>query len=149
MDRRGNKAILRCERYAVAVNTPAGLITPVIRNAHEKTVSALSKELRDLANRAREGKLTPDEYRGGTFTVTNLGMFGVQQFYAIINPPQAAILAVGAAEERPIAVDGMLTVGRVMTCTLAVDHRALDGVVGAKLLGAFKEYIESPETLLL
>lgn len=134
---------------AVAVNTPAGLITPVIRNAHEKTVSALSKELRELANRAREGKLTPDEYRGGTFTVTNLGMFGVQQFYAIINPPQAAILAVGAAEERPIAVDGMLTVGRVMTCTLAVDHRALDGVVGAKLLGAFKEHIESPETLLL
>jgi len=134
---------------AIAVNTPAGLITPVIRNAHEKTVSALSKELRDLANRAREGKLTPDEYRGGTFTVTNLGMFGVKQFFAIINPPQAAILAVGSAEERPIAVDGMLTVGRVMTCTLAVDHRALDGVVGAKLLGAFKEYIESPETLLL
>lgn len=135
---------------SVAVATPRGLITPIIRGAERKSVVTIGREMRDLALRARGGKLKPGEYQGGTFTISNLGMFGIKQFDAIINPPQACLLAVGAGEKRPIvAEDGTLSVATLMTVTLAVDHRAVDGAVGAEYLAAFKKVIESPLRLLL
>ena len=103
----------------------------------------------DLAARARAGKLKPEEYQGGTFTVSNLGMFGIKEFSAVINPPQGAILAIGAGEPRPVADGGMLAIATVMSCTLSVDHRAVDGAVGAEFLAAFKGLIEDPLTMLL
>lgn len=134
---------------AVAVNTPSGLIAPVIRNAHEKSVTVLNQELRDLAERARGGRLRPEDYSGGTCTVSNLGMYGISSLYPIVNPPQTCILGLGAVEERPVVRDHALAVGLVMTCTLSADHRALDGAVGAELLGAFRQLIEDPWSLLL
>jgi len=134
---------------SVAVATPGGLITPVVRYADTKGLAAISGEVKELAGRAREGKLTPEEYTGGGFTISNLGMYGVKDFAAIINPPQSCILAVGAGEQRPIVVDGQLAVGTVMSCTLSVDHRSVDGAVGAEFLAAFKRIVEEPAILAL
>jgi pyruvate dehydrogenase E2 component (dihydrolipoamide acetyltransferase) len=134
---------------AVAVATPKGLFTPVIRDAANKGLAVISNEIRSLAKRARDGQLAPEEYQGGGFTISNLGMFGIKAFSAIINPPQACLLAVGAGEQRPVVTDGDLGIATVMTCTLSVDHRAVDGALGAQFLGVFKDYIESPLTMLL
>ncbi|MEE8188487.1 MAG: pyruvate dehydrogenase complex dihydrolipoamide acetyltransferase, partial [Kiloniellales bacterium] len=127
---------------SVAVATPAGLITPIIKAAEDKGLGAISAEMKDLAGRAREGKLKPEEYQGGSFTVSNLGMYGVKDFGAIINPPQGCILAVGAGQQRPVVRHGALAVATVMSCTLSVDHRVVDGALGAEFLAAFKHYIE-------
>jgi pyruvate dehydrogenase E2 component (dihydrolipoamide acetyltransferase) len=134
---------------SVAVATPNGLITPIVRNADTKSLREIAGEMRDLAARARDGKLKPAEYQGGTFSISNLGMFGIREFAAIINPPQSCILAVGGGEQRAIVVDGQVTVATVMTCTLSVDHRAVDGALGAEYLAAFKSSIEAPYSLLL
>ncbi len=134
---------------AIAVATPGGLITPVVRAADAKGLVEISNEIKGLAARAREGKLAPEEYRGGGFTISNLGMYGIKSFSAIINPPQSCILAVGAAERRPVAVGEALGVATVMTCTLSVDHRSVDGAVAANFLAAFKGYAEEPLTMLL
>ncbi len=134
---------------AVAVAIEGGLITPVIRQAETKGLVDISKEMKDLATRAREGKLKPQEFQGGTFSLSNLGMYGVKEFSAIINPPQGCILAVGAAEERPVVKGGLLTSATLMTCTLSVDHRVVDGAVGAHFLKAFKELIENPIMMVL
>lgn len=132
---------------AVAVATPRGLITPVVFKADSKELPIISAELKQLATRAREGRLKPDEYKGGGFTLSNLGMYGVREFSAIINPPQACILAVGAGEPRAVVRDGQLAVATVMSCTLSVDHRAVDGALGAEFLQAVKQYIERPELM--
>jgi pyruvate dehydrogenase E2 component (dihydrolipoamide acetyltransferase) len=133
----------------VAVSIPGGLITPVIRNADAKSISAISNEMKDLAKRARDRKLKPEEYQGGATAVSNLGMFGVKEFAAIINPPHATILAVGAGEKRPVVKDGQLAVATVMSATLSTDHRAVDGALGAEFLAAFKNLIEKPISLLV
>ncbi len=134
---------------SVAVAIEGGLITPVVRDAGGKGLEAISSEMRDLAERARAGKLMPEEYQGGTFSISNLGMFGIKQFDAVINPPQGAILAVGAGEPRPVVRNGALAVATVMSVTLSVDHRVVDGSVGAEFLAAFKTLIEDPMTMLL
>ena len=134
---------------SVAVAIPGGLITPIIRDADRKGLAVISNEMRGLATRARDNKLKPDEFQGGTFSVSNLGMYGIKEFAAIINPPQGAILAVGAGEQRPVVKGGALAVATMMTCTLSVDHRALDGAIGAEFLAAFKKLIEDPITMLL
>ncbi len=133
----------------VAVAAPNGLITPVVRNADNKGLAAISNEVRELAGRAREGKLMPEEYQGGGFTISNLGMYGVREFAAIINPPQSCLLSVGAAEQRPIVKDGALAVATMMSCTLSADHRSVDGAKGAQFLGVFRKLIEDPLTMLL
>lgn len=134
---------------SVAVATPNGLITPIIRKADTKGLAAISAEMKDLAERARAGKLKPEEFQGGGFTISNLGMFGIKQFSAIINPPQSCILAVGAGEQRPVVENGKIEIANVMTCTLSVDHRSVDGSVGAEFIGAFKRRIEDPALMLL
>lgn len=134
---------------SVAVAIDGGLVTPIIKSAELKTLSQISAEMRDLAARAREGKLKPEEFQGGTFSVSNLGMYGIDEFSAIINPPQAGILAVGAGVEQPVVKDGTLSIATVMTATLSVDHRAIDGAVGAKLLSNFKKFIEHPIRMLV
>ena len=134
---------------SVAVSIADGLITPIIRGADKKGLSAISNEMKDLAARAKTGKLKPEEFQGGGFSISNLGMFGVKQFTAIINPPQAAILAVGAGEPRPVVRDGALAVATVMSCTLSVDHRVADGAAGAQWMQAFKAIVEDPLSLLL
>jgi len=134
---------------SVAVATPLGLITPVIRRADAKGLAEISREMKALAEKARAGKLTPAEYEGGGFTISNLGMYGIKSFSAIINPPQSCILAVGAGEQRPVVKNGALAIATVMTCTLSVDHRSVDGAVGAEFLAAFKPMIEDPTTMLL
>ena len=134
---------------AVAVAIEGGLFTPVLQNADDKSLSALSTEMKDLASRARERKLAPHEYQGGSFAISNLGMFGIDNFDAIINPPHAAILAVGAGVKKPIVgKDGELAVGTVMSVTLSVDHRVIDGALGAQLLQAIKDNIENPMLML-
>ncbi len=133
---------------AVAVDTPRGLTTPVIRRVDDKLISEISQDIRRLADRARDGRLSPNDYKGGSFTVSNLGMFGVREFAAIINPPQACILAVGAAEPRVVARNGEPTVATMVTLTLSVDHRAVDGAAGAKYLQALIRFIASPKQLL-
>ncbi len=133
---------------AVAVATPKGLITPVVFQADSKDLATISAEIKELASRAKEGRLKPEEYKGGSFTVSNLGMYGVREFSAIINPPQSCILAVGAGEKRPIVRDGEIVVATVMSCTLSVDHRAVDGALGAEFLQHVKRYIEQPELML-
>ncbi|MCQ0986275.1 pyruvate dehydrogenase complex dihydrolipoamide acetyltransferase [Jiella marina] len=133
----------------VAVAIEGGLITPIIRRADEKTLSAISNEMKDLAGRARARKLKPEEYQGGTTAVSNLGMFGIKHFSAVINPPHATILAVGAGEQRAVVKDGAVTVATVMTATLSTDHRAVDGALGAELLAAFKQLIENPMSMLV
>ena len=134
---------------AVAVAAPNGLITPIVRNADAKGLAAISNEIKHLAGRARESKLMPEEYVGGGFTVSNLGMYGIKEFAAIINPPQSCLLAVGAAEKRPIVKDGALAIGTMMSCTLSADHRSVDGAKGASFLKVFKGLIEDPLTMLL
>ena len=133
----------------VAVSIPGGLITPIVRNAELKTLSAISNEMKDLAGRARNRKLKPEEYQGGTTAVSNLGMFGIKDFSAVINPPHATILAVGAGEERAVVKNGKVKIANVMTVTLSTDHRAVDGALGAELLSAFKRYIENPMGMLV
>lgn len=134
---------------SVAVATPGGLITPILRHADHKGLATISAEMRDLATRARDGKLKPDEFQGGTFSISNLGMYGIRQFEAIINPPQGCIMAVGAAEQRIVVRDDAPAVATVMTCSLSVDHRVVDGAVGAEFLSAFKKLIEDPVSMLL
>ncbi|MBW8909930.1 MAG: pyruvate dehydrogenase complex dihydrolipoamide acetyltransferase [Mesorhizobium sp.] len=133
----------------VAVSIPGGLITPIIRHADEKTLSTISNEMKDLASRARSRKLKPEEYQGGTTAVSNLGMFGIKDFAAVINPPHATILAVGAGEERAVVKNGEIRIATVMSVTLSTDHRAVDGALGAELLGAFKRMIENPMSMLV
>jgi pyruvate dehydrogenase E2 component (dihydrolipoamide acetyltransferase) len=140
----------RTADVGVAVSIPGGLITPVIRNACGKTLSVISNEMKDMAARARTRKLKPEEYQGGTTAISNLGMFGIKDFCAVINPPHATILAVGAGEKRPVVLkDGTLGVATVMSVTLSTDHRAVDGALGAELLQAFKSYIENPMGMLV
>lgn len=133
----------------IAVAIDGGLITPIIRKAEQKGLAEISAEAKELAARARDKKLSPKEFEGGSFSVSNLGMFGVKNFTAVINPPQAAIMAVGAGEPRAIVVDGEVKAATVMTVTLSCDHRAIDGALGATLLAAFKSYIEYPPAMLL
>lgn len=133
----------------VAVSIPGGLITPIIRNAEQKTLSQISNEMKDMAARAKARKLKPEEYQGGTTAVSNLGMFGVKDFAAVVNPPHATILAVGAGEPRVIVKGGQPAVATVMSVTLSTDHRAVDGALGAELLQAFKGYIEKPMAMLV
>ena len=134
---------------SVAVAVENGLVTPVIRDAGSKGLAAISQEMKALAAKARGGKLMPEDYQGGTFSISNLGMYGIREFGAVINPPQGAILAVGAGEQRPVIKDGAVAVATMMTCTLAVDHRALDGAIGAEFLAAFKTLIEDPMMMLV
>ena len=133
---------------ALAVNTPKGLITPIVRGADRKDLGAIARETRALVARAREGTLTPEEYSGGTITISNLGMYGVESLYAIVNPPQSCILGVGAAVKRPVVVGDTVVVRTVMACTLSADHRAIDGAIGAELLAAFRRYIEQPALMM-
>ncbi len=142
---------------SVAVATDGGLITPIVRSAEKKGIAAISAEVKELAARARDGKLAPEEYQGGTFTISNMGMMGVREFAAVINPPQACILAIGAGEERVVVRkradgngrDGEICTAMLMTCTLSCDHRAVDGAVGARFLAAFKGLVEHPVRLIL
>jgi pyruvate dehydrogenase E2 component (dihydrolipoamide acetyltransferase) len=134
---------------SIAVALEEGLITPIVRSVNLKNLVPLSAEIKELVRKAKEGKLKPEEFQGGAFTISNLGMYGIQQFGAIINPPQACILAVGAGVQKPVAVDGNIDVATLMTCTLSVDHRVVDGSVGATFLAAFKKYIENPALMLL
>ena len=134
---------------AIAVAVDGGLVTPVILAAEQKGLAEIAATSRDLATRARNGTLAPEEFAGGSFTISNLGMFGIREFAAVINPPQGGILAVGAGEERPVVRNGQLAVATVMTVTLSADHRVVDGAVGAEWLQAFKGYIEAPVTMLL
>ena len=133
----------------VAVSIPGGLITPIIRQADIKTLSVISNEMKDLAGRARNRKLKPEEYQGGTSAVSNLGMFGIKDFSAVINPPHATILAVGAGEERAVVKNGEIKIANVMSVTLSTDHRAVDGALGAELLSAFRRFIENPMGMLV
>ena len=134
---------------SVAVAIEGGLITPVVRRADNKGLEAISSEMKSLSEKARDGKLGPEEYQGGTFSISNLGMYGIKEFSAVINPPQACILAVGAGAQQPVVKDGALAVATVMSCTLSVDHRAVDGAIGAEYLSAFKRLIEDPLSMLL
>src|SRR5438105_6205873 len=146
-----DEAILLWERVdiAVAVALDDGLITPIIKGADQKGLAQIARESKDLAERARAGKLKLEEFQGGTFSISNLGMYGIREFAAVINPPQGGILAVGLGEQRPIVRDGRLAVATVMTCTLSGDHRVVDGAVGAQFLAAFKKLVEDPLTMLL
>jgi pyruvate dehydrogenase E2 component (dihydrolipoamide acetyltransferase) len=137
------------EDISVAVAAPSGLITPVIRDAGRKGLAQISTEMKELANKARDGKLMPQEYQGGTASLSNLGMFGTKQFDAVINPPQAMILAVGAGEQRPYVIDGALGVATVMSVTGSFDHRAIDGADGAQLMQAFQQLVENPMGLVV
>jgi pyruvate dehydrogenase E2 component (dihydrolipoamide acetyltransferase) len=134
---------------AVAVETPAGLVTPVIRSAETKGLATISRELKALTDRARAGQLRPEEYTGGTFTISNLGMYGITSLYPILSPPQSCILGVGAAVQRPVVRDGGIAVGTVMSCTLSGDHRAIDGSTGAQLLAEFRRLVEQPWLLMV
>lgn len=134
---------------SVAVATPNGLITPIVKKAETKGFSQISMEMKDLAGRAREGKLKPEEFQGGTFSLSNLGMYGISDFSAIINPPQSCILAVGAGEQKPFVENGEVKVGTFMKVTLSTDHRSVDGAVGAEYLQILKQYIENPVSMLI
>jgi len=133
---------------SVAVSTPAGLITPIIVGAETKAVGAISTEMKELANRAKDGKLQPHEYQGGTASLSNMGMFGIKHFEAVINPPQGMIMAIGAGEKRPYIVDDALGIATVMSATGSFDHRAIDGADGAQLMAAFKDLCENPLGML-
>jgi len=140
---------LKPSDVAVAVAIEGGLFTPVLKDAEMKSLSALSAEMKDLATRARDRKLAPHEYQGGTFAVSNLGMFGIENFDAVINPPHGAILAVGAGLKKPVVgADGELTVATVMSVTLSVDHRVIDGAMGAELLQQIVDNLENPMVML-
>ena len=145
------KAVLKFKQVdmAIAVSIDGGLITPIIKDCASKGLATISKEAKELAGRAREGKLKPEEYQGGTFSISNLGMFGVKSFSSIINPPQGGILSVGAGEQRPVVKDGALGIATVMTLSLAVDHRCIDGAAGAAFIKELKGLIEDPIALML
>jgi pyruvate dehydrogenase E2 component (dihydrolipoamide acetyltransferase) len=134
---------------SVAVAIEGGLVTPIVRKADQKTLSVISAEMKELAAKARAGKLQPHEFQGGGFTISNLGMYGIREFAAIINPPQACILAVGAGEKRPVVEEDRIVVRTLMTVTLSTDHRVVDGALGAEFLQAFKALIEDPMGLLV
>ena len=134
---------------SVAVAIEGGLITPVIRFAEQKGITDISAEVKELAGRARAGELKPEEYSGGTFSISNLGMYGVKQFAAIVNPPEGAILAVGGTDERAVVEDGSVVVKKMMTLTLSCDHRVVDGAIGAEFLAALKKHIETPASVLI
>ncbi|WP_174515900.1 dihydrolipoamide acetyltransferase family protein [Wolbachia endosymbiont of Cardiocondyla obscurior] len=134
---------------SIAVALEDGLITPIVKNADKKGILSISKEVKDLVSRARSGKLKPEEFQGGGFTISNLGMFGIKAFSAIINPPQSCIMAVGASKKQPIVMNEKIEIAEIMTVTLSVDHRAVDGALGAKFLNAFKHYIENPLVMLI
>jgi pyruvate dehydrogenase E2 component (dihydrolipoamide acetyltransferase) len=134
---------------SVAVAIPGGLITPIVKDADKKGLVDISNTMKDLAARAKDGKLKPEEFQGGSFSISNLGMFGIKDFAAVINPPQGCILAVGAGEQRPVVKNGALAIATVMSCTLSVDHRVVDGAVGAEFLSAFKKIVEDPLAMLL
>jgi len=134
---------------SIAVSIPDGLITPIIRQADRKGLAAISAEMKDLAARARAGKLKPEEFQGGGFSISNLGMFGVREFAAVINPPQGAILAIGAGEQRAVVREGALAIATMMSCTMSVDHRVVDGALGAEWLAAFRGIVEDPLSLML
>jgi pyruvate dehydrogenase E2 component (dihydrolipoamide acetyltransferase) len=145
----GRIAMHKHADVSVAVAIEGGLITPIIKDADQKGLAQISTEMKDLATRARDRKLKPEEYQGGTFSLSNLGMFGISSFSSIINPPQGMILSVGAGEERPVITDGALAKATVMTVTLTCDHRVVDGANGARWLSAFKGFIEDPMTMLM
>jgi pyruvate dehydrogenase E2 component (dihydrolipoamide acetyltransferase) len=134
---------------SVAVAIPDGLITPIIRSADRKGLAAISNEAKALIERARAGKLKPEEFQGGSFSISNMGMYGVREFAAIINPPQAAILAIAAGEQRAVVRNGALAVATVMTVTLSVDHRVIDGALAAEFVSTFKQIVEDPLSLML
>jgi pyruvate dehydrogenase E2 component (dihydrolipoamide acetyltransferase) len=134
---------------SVAVAIPDGLITPIVRNADTKGLAAISSEMKDLGARAKAGKLKPEEFQGGGFSISNMGMYGVSHFAAIINPPQAGILAVGAGTQRAVVKGGALAIATVMTCQLSVDHRVIDGSLAAEWMAAFKAIVEDPLSLML
>ncbi len=134
---------------SVAVAIDGGLITPIVKNADQKSLAAISGEVKDLAARARKGLLKPEEFQGGGFSISNLGMFGIKSFSAIVNPPQSCILAVGASEERPVIKAGKIEIATIMNVTLSVDHRSVDGAVGAEFLAAFKRFIEDPVMMMV
>jgi pyruvate dehydrogenase E2 component (dihydrolipoamide acetyltransferase) len=146
-----DEAILRFNDVdiSVAVSIPDGLITPIVRNADVKGLAAISNEMKDLGARAKAGKLKPEEFQGGGFSISNMGMYGVTHFAAIINPPQAGILAVGAGQQRAVVKNGQLAVATVMTCQLSVDHRVIDGALAAEWLQEFKAIVEEPLSLML
>ncbi len=133
---------------SVAVSIPGGLITPIVTGADSKGVAAISTAMKDLATRAKDGKLKPEEYQGGTASLSNMGMFGIKQFEAVINPPQAMIMAIGAGEKRPFVVDDSLQIATVMSATGSFDHRAIDGADGARLMQVFRELVENPLGML-
>jgi pyruvate dehydrogenase E2 component (dihydrolipoamide acetyltransferase) len=133
---------------SVAVSIPAGLITPIIAGAEAKSVSAISTEMKELAGLARDGKLQPQQYQGGTASLSNMGMYGIKQFEAVINPPQGMIMAIGAGEKRPFVLNDSLQIATVMSATGSFDHRAIDGADGAKLMQAFKRLVETPLGML-
>ncbi|WP_255254744.1 2-oxo acid dehydrogenase subunit E2, partial [Novosphingobium sp. Chol11] len=133
---------------SVAVSIPGGLITPIVTGADSKGVAAISTAMKDLAARAKDGKLKPEEYQGGTASLSNMGMFGIKQFEAVINPPQAMIMAIGAGEKRPFVVDDSLQIATVMSATGSFDHRAIDGADGARLMQVFRELVENPIGML-
>lgn len=146
----GNE-LIKYERadISVAVSIPGGLITPIVTAANEKSFSAIAKATKDLASRAKEGKLKPDEYQGGTASISNMGMMGIKSFSAVINPPQSTILAIGAGDKRPwVMPDGSLGVATVMSATGSFDHRAVDGADGARLMAAFREFVENPLSMI-
>tara|TARA_R110000824_G_scaffold244639_5_gene433479 strand:+ start:40415 stop:41749 length:1335 start_codon:yes stop_codon:yes gene_type:complete len=147
----GGDKILRSRDFdiSVAVAIEGGLITPVVRHADQKGLAVISDEMKELAGRAKEGKLMPEEYQGGCFSISNLGMYGIKEFSAVINPPQSAILAIGTGELRPVVKDGALAMATMMSVTLSCDHRVIDGAMGAELLKYFKGYIEEPLTMML
>lgn len=146
-----NQTLIRFKTIdiAVAVSVNGGLITPIVRHANHKNVGELSIEIRDLAKRAKDGKLEPHEYKGGSFTISNLGMYGISDFQAIINPPQGAILAVGAIQDLPVVREGSVVPGKVMHLNLASDHRVIDGVAAAEFLKTLQHYLENPSGLLI
>ena len=133
---------------SVAVSIPGGLITPIVTAAEAKSLSTISKEIGDLAGRAKEGKLQPHEYQGGTASLSNMGMYGIKQFDAVINPPQGMIMAIGAGEKRPYVINDSLQIATVMSATGSFDHRAIDGADGARLMQAFKRLVENPLAML-
>ena len=145
----GGIKLYKSADISVAVASERGLITPVIRNANGKGLEAISTEMRALAQKANDGKLMPEDYQGGSFSISNLGMYGIKQFDAVINTPQACILAVGAGEQRAVVKDGALAIATVMSVTLSVDHRVVDGAIGAQFLAAFKGLLQEPMTMLL
>jgi pyruvate dehydrogenase E2 component (dihydrolipoamide acetyltransferase) len=146
-----DEAILQWDTVdiAVAVALDDGLITPIVRQADRKGLATIANETKDLTTRARAGKLKLEEFQGGTFSISNLGMYGVREFAAVINPPHGGILSVGAGAQRPVVKNGALAVATVMSCTLSCDHRVVDGAVGAQFLAAFKKLVEDPLTMLL